>query len=129
MGDKSQKPIRDLAAPRLHRSSFHKYYGDDFGKNFKTFTAMATAPASPKKEFVVWRMQVLVHKLKKKQKDLKRKQVIVLKLKKKQKDLKQKQVIVFKLKKKQKDLKQLQNELKNEIACLKQKLVHDDFHE
>ena len=97
MGEKSPKPIRDPAAPRLHGFSF---------------TAMATAPASPKKEFVVWRVQVIVHKLKKKQKDLKRKQVIVLKLKKKQKDL-----------------KQLENQLKNEVASLKRKLLHDVFHE
>ena len=97
MGDKSPKPIRDPAAPRLHGSSF---------------TAMATAPASLKKEFVVWRMQMLVHKLKKKLKDLKRKQVIVLKLKKKHTAL-----------------KQLENQLKNEIASLKQKLLHDVFHE
>ena len=48
--------------------------------------------------------------------------MIVLKLKKKQKDLKRKQVIVLKLQKKQKDLKQVENELMNEIACLKQKL-------
>ena len=107
--ERSPKPLRDPAAPRPCGSSIHGFYGNDSGKNFKTFTAMATAPPNPRANCTYWRMQVILLKLKK--------------LRKKLKGLKEKQVSGLKLKTTQKDPKELQKELKREIACLTERLI------